>query len=135
MDEVNYNWADRVRDSKAEGLAANEFFVIFTEPVEGHAGRQAVKNHMPIHLEYQKGLEAKGVMVAAGPVSDEEGKEWTGKGMIIIRAENLAAAREVADNDPMHRDGVRKYRLVPWLMNEGSFTIEIKLSAQQVKLK
>jgi uncharacterized protein YciI len=130
MDEVNYNWRDRVRDSQAEGLAANEFFVIFTEPLKD---RQAIKNHLQIHLTYQKGLEAKGILVAAGPISDEEGKEWTGKGLIIIRAENLQEARKIADADPMHRDGIRSYRLVPWLMNEGSFTLEVKLSAQKIK--
>jgi len=130
MDEVKYNWRDRVRDSQAEGLAANEFFVIFTEPLKG---RQAVKDHLATHLEYQKGLEAKGIMVAAGPVSDEQGNEWTGKGLIIIRAENLQEAKKVADNDPMHRDGVRSYTLLPWLMNEGSFTLQVKLSAQKIK--
>ena len=132
MNDVNYSWRDRVRDSTAEGLAANEFFVIFSEPAKG---RLAVKQHLKTHLEYQKGLEAKGIMVAAGPISDEKGEEWTGKGLIIIRADNLTEARKIADGDPMHRDGVRTYTLLPWLMNEGSFTIEVKLSAQKVKLR
>lgn len=131
MAEVNYSWRDRVRDATAEGLAANEFFVILTEPLKD---RKSVKDHLRVHLDYQKGLEAKGIMVAAGPLSDEQGTEWTGKGLIIIRAENLDAARKIADGDPMHRDGVRKYKLLPWLMNEGSFTLEVKLSGQKVRL-
>lgn len=129
MGEVNYNWRDRVRDSKAEGLAANEFFVVLTVPLKD---RQAIRDHLHTHLEYQKQLEADGIMVAAGPISDEEGKEWTGKGLIVYRAENLAEARKIADADPMHRDGIRSYTLLPWLMNEGSFTLNVKLSAQKI---
>ena len=33
MDEPSYNWNDRVRDSKAAGMAAKEFYVVFSEPV------------------------------------------------------------------------------------------------------
>jgi len=32
----------------------------------------------------------------------------------------------------MHRDGVRTYKIIPWLMNEGSFTLSITLAAQKV---
>ena len=122
-------WRDRVNKARTEGLAAREFFVVLTEPA---AGRAAVQRHLGPHLEYQRGLEIRGVVVAAGPLSDEAGEEWTGKGLIILRAASLAEARAIADADPMHRDGVRTYKLLPWLMNEGSFTLTVRLAAQKV---
>ena len=33
----------------------------------------------------------------------------------------------------IHRDGVRTYKIIPWLMNEGSFTLSISLAAQSVE--
>jgi len=122
-------WRERVDKAQAEGLAAREFYVVLTEPA---AGREAVQQRLGPHLEYQRGLERRGVIVAAGPLSDEAGEEWTGKGLIILRAGSLAEARAIADADPMHRDGVRTYTLLPWLMNEGSFTLTVRLAAQKV---
>jgi hypothetical protein len=51
----------------------------------------------------------------------------------VLRAESLEAARAIADGDPMHRDGVRSYEILPWLMNEASFTLKISLAAQTVE--
>ncbi|MGH7002061.1 MAG: YciI family protein [Stellaceae bacterium] len=129
MSEKMLTWRQRIDNARAEGLAAREYFVVFTKPL---AGREAVQRHLGIHLEYQRALERRGVIVAAGPLSDEKGVEWTGKGMIILRAGSLAEARAIADADPMHRDGVRSYEILPWLMNEASFTLSVNLAAQQV---
>lgn len=122
-------WRQRVDNARAEGLAAREYFIVFTEPA---GDLEAVQRHLAIHLEYQRDLEKHGIIVAAGPLSDEAGEAWTGKGMIIYRAANFAEARKIADGDPMHRDGVRKYKIIPWLMNEGSFTLSVKLAAQKI---
>lgn len=130
MSEVVQTWRNRVDNARAEGLAAREYFIVFTEPLKD---REAIQRHLAIHLDYQRDLEKRGIIVAAGPLSDETGTEWTGKGMIIYRAENIAEAKKIADGDPMHRDGVRKYRLIPWLMNEGSFTLKVSLAAQTVE--
>lgn len=129
MSEKMLTWRQRIDNARIEGLAAREYFVVFTRP---KAGREAVQRHLAIHLEYQRDLERRGIIVAAGPLSDEAGVEWTGKGMIILRAASLQEARAIADADPMHRDGVRSYEILPWLMNEGSFTISVNLAAQHV---
>jgi uncharacterized protein YciI len=130
-DVKNHTWRDRVENAKREGLAACEFFVVLTVP----AGDKAkVLETLPIHLEYQKSLEAQGILVAAGPLSDETGTEWTGKGLVVYRADDLNAARKIADADPMHKSGARTYTLLPWLMNEASFTLDIRLSGQKITL-
>jgi hypothetical protein len=51
-----------------------------------------------------------------------------GDGMIVLRAKNLAEARTIAENDPMHKSGARKFRVRPWLINEGSVTVKINFS-------
>jgi uncharacterized protein len=37
--------------------------------------------------------------------------------MFIVRAQSLAAARAIAEADPMHASGARQYELRPWLLN------------------
>ncbi len=130
MSEKMLTWRQRIDDARDEGLAAREYFVVFTKP---KSSKEAVQRHLAIHLEYQRELERRGIIVAAGPLSDESGQEWTGRGLIVLRAESLGAARAIADADPMHRDGVRSYEILPWLMNEGSFTLKISLAAQKVE--
>lgn len=130
MTEKMLTWRQRIDDARAEGLAAREYFVVLTRP---KAGKEAVQRHLKIHLDYQRDLEKRGIIVAAGPLSDEAGQEWTGRGLIVLRAESLVAARAIADADPMHRDGVRDYDIFPWLMNEGSFTLKISLAAQKIE--
>ena len=130
MSETIQTWRNRIDNARAEGLAAREYFIVFTEP---KGDRLAVQRHLKPHLDYQRDLEKRGIIVAAGPLSDENGEEWTGKGMIIYRAANITEARRIADADPMHRDGVRTYKIIPWLMNEGSFTLKISLAAQKIE--
>ena len=130
MSEAIQSWRQRIDNARAEGLAAREYFIVFTEPA---GDRLAVQRHLKVHLDYQRDLENRGIIVAAGPLSDERGEEWTGKGMIIYRAASIAEARKIADADPMHRDGVRTYRVIPWLMNEGSFTLKVALAAQKIE--
>jgi len=50
--------------------------------------------------------------------------------MVIIRANSLSEAELVAANDPMHKSGARSYRVRPWLMNEGNFTVKVTYSDQ-----
>ena len=95
---------------------------------------ELVKKTLPDHLKYQKQLEAGGALVMAGPVSDASGEQMNAEGMIIYRAENLAAARVLADADPMHAVGARRYEIRKWLVNEGKFNFSIALSTQAVDL-
>ena len=55
-------------------------------------------------------------------------------GMIIYRAESLDAARALADADPMHQSGARSYTMRRWMINEGSFNLNVGLSTKVVGL-
>jgi len=71
-------------------------------------------------------LEKNGTMFAAGPVDGEDGNRVGG--MIVYRAENFAAARKIADGDPMHAKGIRDYTIKKWTVNEGGISIRINYS-------
>jgi uncharacterized protein YciI len=105
-------------------MLAKEFFVVFTEPSGEMDKILQVREE---HLKYQVEIEQKGIMFAAGPLADDNGG-WRGDGMIIIRAGSLEAAKQIADADPMHSSGARKYHIRPWLMNEGGLNLRLTFS-------
>lgn len=125
------SWNEYKAAAHDRGSLALELFVVVTTPV---SSQDKVKAVLPEHLAYQAEQEAAGNLVFAGPMSDLTGNEMQGEGMIVYRAETLEAARSLADADPMHAQGVREYVIRKWLVNEGSLTLDIKLSAQSVKL-
>ena len=89
---------------------------------------------MPDHLAYQKEREAAGDLAFAGPLSDESGEQMVGMGMILYRADSFESARALAEADPMHATGARTFTLRRWMINEGSFAINVELSGQRVTL-
>jgi uncharacterized protein YciI len=122
-------WNDYKQEAKERGALALELYVVNSVP----AGTpDAVKNNLPDHLAYQRTLEIEGILVMAGPVSDETGQEMQGAGQIIYRASSLDEARALADGDPMHIAGAREYTLRKWLVNEGSLNISIGVSTGSV---
>ncbi|MEO7853945.1 MAG: YciI family protein [Rubrivivax sp.] len=119
------SWQDHIDHVSAKGLLAKRLYVILTTPT---GPLEALAEHLGAHLAYQKDLEARGITFAAGPFADDAEQEWSGEGMIIVRADSLVEARTIADADPMHSTGVRRYRIRPWLLNEGSYTLSVRYS-------
>ena len=66
--------------------------------------------HLEDHLAYQQKIQDEGIMFGAGPFPDDEVANWE-EAMVIIRADSLEAAEEIAANDPMHESGARSYRV------------------------
>jgi len=124
-------WEAYKSEARARGALALELFVVHSVPAKDGA---AVKAALPDHLVYQAQREAEGVLAFAGPLSDESGEEMQGMGMIVYRARSLDHARELAENDPMHQTGARSFTLRKWLINEGSLTLAVRLSGQEVVL-
>jgi hypothetical protein len=119
------SWQQHIDHVKAKGVLAKPLYVILTTPT---AGIDVLHAQLPAHLAYQKDLEARGVTFAAGPFADDSETEWSGEGMIIVRAESLSAAVAIAEADPMHQSGARSFRVRPWLLNEGSYTVTVRYS-------
>jgi len=125
-------WEEYKAEARARGALAQEFFVVQSVPV---APPEKIKAMLPDHLVYQHSLEEAGSLVFAGPLSDESGKEMQSMGMIVYRAESLDAARALAEGDPMHSSGARSFTLRKWLINEGSFSVSVRLSAPSISLR
>jgi hypothetical protein len=112
----------------SKGMLQKQLHVIFTEPTGGIGPIMA---NVKDHLDYQIDLEKRGILFAAGPLWTDDGKSWAGEGMVIVRAASKAEAVEIAEADPMHKAGARRFKVRPWLINEGSITVKISYSDQK----
>jgi uncharacterized protein YciI len=101
-----------------------ELYVILSTPF---ALPEELKAQLPAHLAHQKELERDGVLFAAGPLA-QEGSERPVGGLIIIRAASYQKAREIAEADPMHISGARRFTLQKWRINEGSISLKLTCS-------
>ena len=119
------SWKELVATASERGMLAKQMFVVFTEPT---GDLEKVQEARAEHLKYQVEIEQKGIMFAAGPLADDSGESWGGDGMIIIRANSIEEATKIAEADPMHASGARKFRIRPWLMNEGGFNLQVTFS-------
>lgn len=119
------SWQEHIDHVSTKGLLAKRLYVILTTPT---GALEALAAQLGAHLAYQKDLEARGITFAAGPFANDAEQAWSGEGMIIVRAASLADARAIADADPMHSSGVRRYRIRPWLLNEGAITVSVRYS-------
>lgn len=118
-------WAEYKAGASARGALALELYVAHSTPA---GSPEDVKAALPDHLAYQATLERAGKLAFAGPMSDESGERMQGTGLIVYRADSLDEARALADADPMHERGARKYVLRRWMINEGSLTLSVGLS-------
>ncbi|MBT5459208.1 MAG: hypothetical protein HOK82_21635 [Rhodospirillaceae bacterium] len=101
-----------------------QLYIIFSEPTDKTGDRRKI---FPKHIEYQLKIEKAGILFAAGPFVDGKGKPQ-GPGMIVVRAKNMVDAKKIADADPFHKQGYRKYRIQAWQVNEGGFNVHVKFS-------
>jgi len=124
-------WADYGEICRQRGALAVEVFACVTSPARDGP---PPKELLDAHLAYQKTLEADGHLFLAGPLSDPEGKVMSGAGLIIYIAENIAAARALADADPMHIAGQRSFTMQAWRLNEGAPNFALRLSDRSVGL-
>ncbi|MEL7526558.1 MAG: YciI family protein [Pseudomonadota bacterium] len=110
------------------GMLQKQLFVVFTSPTNGMG---PVMENIEEHLKFQVELEQRGIMLGAGPFWADDEHTWNGEGMVIIRADSLAHAREIAETDPMHASGARSFKVRPWLLNEGRITVEVNFSTRR----
>ena len=65
------------------------------------------------HHDFIHELDAKGILVGAGPFLDDTGNRF-GTGMIIFRAATRDEAEAIANREPYIANGVRRLKLLPW---------------------
>ena len=109
-----------------------DLYVVFTKPTNGMI---PVMENLEDHLKFQVSLEKQGIMFGAGPFWEDNEIDWNGEGMVIIRANSIDHAKEIANSDPMHKSGARSFTVRPWLLNEGSIQVTLDYSTGKFKLK
>ena len=119
------------QQTRVDGFLNKELYIYETKLV---GSREAFKEHLSAHLDYQVKLENEGIMFGAGPLFTE-GNPKPGSGMIIVRADSFEEAKAIADADPFHAAGVRTYTLRKWVLNEGGLKLSIKMSDQSVEIQ
>ncbi|MCB1443852.1 MAG: YciI family protein [Methyloceanibacter sp.] len=90
------------------------FAFICTDKPDGLPVRMA---HRPEHLAYLKGLGR--ALKFAGPFTAEDGETMNGS-LVVIEADSLATAREIASADPFAKAGLfASVEIRPWLWSLG----------------
>lgn len=123
------SWSEYKSIARERGALAFELFAVQSKPA---APPETMQEILPRHLAYQKEMEEAGKLFMAGPLSDESGEQMSGGGLIIYRASSIDEARQIAESDPMHKEGGRTFEVRAWLVNEGSLSVDIKLAGQVV---
>ncbi|MEM9076188.1 MAG: YciI family protein [Bacteroidota bacterium] len=121
-------WAQDDVLSEAEKLNTGmnkEVYLYVTEPVVPF---DEVAKILPDHMDFVHKIENQGTMIMGGQTTIEGADNAGGYGAIMIRANSFEEARRIADQDPMHKTGVRKYTLYKWNINEGEMNVKLKLS-------
>ena len=132
MNKSSVPSAEIVATCLERGYLAKQLYVVFTRPTQGIG---PVMENLATHLAYQEKLETDGIMFAAGPNWTDDGKEWEGDGMVVVRAGTLDEATAIAAADPMHSSGARSYTVRPWLVNEGTITVQLGFATGRFTMK
>jgi uncharacterized protein YciI len=125
------DWEEYKSSAKKRGSLALELYVVESTPEKSP---KEIKEVLPAHLSYQQTLEVAGALAFAGPLSDMSGDLMQGSGLIVYRAKSMSDARQLAEADPMHESGARSFTLRKWLINEGSLSLNVGLSTNNVSL-
>ena len=112
----------------SSAMLQKQLYAIFTTPT---GGIEPILQGLEEHLAFQMQLEREGVMYAAGPMWSDDERMWDGDGMVVVRAGSRDEAIAIAERDPMHRSGARKFTVRPWMINEGTMTVRLDMSSQK----
>lgn len=104
-----------IERSRRRGMPGDLLFAIFSTPVDGWAPLRPLAAE---HVAYVDDLQAEGILFGTGPLCNEDGVHCDGDGLLLVWAASMEGARELADRDPMHRAGVKTYRIRPWILNQ-----------------
>ena len=108
-------------------MLQKQLYAIFTTPT---GAIEQILENLAEHLAFQVSLEKEGVLYAAGPMWSDDEQSWDGDGLVVVRAASREEARAIAERDPMHISGARKFTVRPWMINEGTVTIRLDSSSQ-----
>jgi uncharacterized protein YciI len=132
MSEPVMSWDGLIEDGRDRGFLVKTLYAVSTRPVNGLAPVLAVLDE---HAAYQVKLEEEGIMFVAGPFSNIEENAWEGEGFFVYRASSREEAVRIAEGDPMHSSGARTFTVRTWLLNEGSFRVNVSYSTGKAEIQ
>ena len=106
-----------------------EMYLVVTRPVRS----PEINRRIADHLAHQLDLEKRGILFAAGPLYPRD-SNLPEAGMFVLRANSFEEAEAIANEDPLHRAGLRTYTLQKWRVNEGRITITVDFSDRTMQL-
>ena len=106
-----------------------EMYLVVTRPVRS----PEIAARLADHLAHQVELERRGVLFAAGPLYPR-GSQTPEAGMFVLRASSFEEAEAIANEDPLHKAGLRTYTLQKWRVNEGRITVTVNYSDQRATI-
>lgn len=123
-------WDDYGEKCREAGNLAMQVFACFTSPVQAGPPPADV---VAEHKAYMAGLEASGKLFLAGPLSNEAATHMSGAGLIVFAAADLTEATTLAGADPMHKAGIRSFKIQAWRINEGAPIHGLRLSSRSIE--
>jgi uncharacterized protein len=111
-------------------MLRKKLYVLLSKPI---VEPEKLQPFLSAHLEYMIGLEKRGLVFASGPLADSEGPP-TGLGLTVLRAENAAEARALAEGDPFFINKLRTFELKEWTIMEGTLGLRVNLSDQTIEV-
>lgn len=75
--------------------------------------RALYEPHLPDHLAYLARLKVAGHLLLSGPNTDRTG------GFVLLRADSLEQAHELASRDPLVERGLDTYTVHEWRLTDG----------------
>ncbi|KAI5461040.1 hypothetical protein BGZ63DRAFT_425493 [Mariannaea sp. PMI_226] len=108
-----YRATELFEQTQGTGQFVKKAYIIRSEFINPNLFDDVIKEHR----DYLDKLAADGTLLAAGPfVPGGSESRYSGVGMIVVYADSEDDARLIAENDPMHRKGVRKFTVDFWLL-------------------
>ena len=89
---------------------------------------------LPAHLEYLIGLEKRGLLFASGPLTEVGAGPLGGGGLTVLRVASADEAREIAEAEPLAKNGLRTFEIKEWTILEGTLGLRVNLSDQSVEV-
>ena len=106
-------------------LLGQDYWVVRWLPHEGTTAED-IGGHLQAHLAWLLDLERRESLFLSGPIL--EGPDVRpGAGMTVVRASDLAAASEIAAEDPFVVAGRRTFQVFRWRLSQGKINIRLSL--------
>ena len=116
-------------DPSTRRFLGKEMYLVVTRPVRS----PEIAKRLHEHLAHQVELEKRGIMFAAGLLYPRN-SETPEAGMFVLRAGSFEEAEAIANEDPLHKAGLRTFTLQKWRVNEGRITVTVDFSDQTMKI-